>query len=459
MTKEHIRRTFRFLGPPALSLDDGNGMVTFRLRSRLALGVLAISLGLPPILFGQDFLGILVLYAAAGVLLGSRLLRRNAKALAACLLVLLVYSITAVVGSFFFDLPGSEADASRFLRQATFYASVSQLPEYHGGASVYVGFLSIIFSAFGPSKFAALALNAFAVSLTLLAVCNLRAKLAGEGRVGPGFVLLFGLLPSALLFRSAILREAWEGLFFSLAVLFLCQISIRASVRSLAFFLVFGLLGAALHSALAIFLVSAGPIVAIVRALTGEGSALRRAILVIGSALLVLPIGAMGALTAVRDNRVEKFSTTLISEGGGEALGGLQGDGRGGATYAHAPGMTGNPLLRIPAGLIYYWLAPFPWQFRSGIDLLAFLENLLRVALFVSAIFGCKRIERTARAGPMTAIACVFVLELIWSAGTSNWGTALRHHIPAFGVLCAVGWPLTFPRKVDQAKREPSRVG
>jgi hypothetical protein len=28
-----------------------------------------------------------------------------------------------------------------------------------------------------------------------------------------------------------------------------------------------------------------------------------------------------------------------------------------------------------------------------------------------------------------------FILELIWSMGTVNWGTALRHHIPSFGLL------------------------
>lgn len=31
-------------------------------------------------------------------------------------------------------------------------------------------------------------------------------------------------------------------------------------------------------------------------------------------------------------------------------------------------------------------------------------------------------------------------LELIWSFGTVNWGTALRHHIPSIGLLivCAL---------------------
>ena len=31
---------------------------------------------------------------------------------------------------------------------------------------------------------------------------------------------------------------------------------------------------------------------------------------------------------------------------------------------------------------------------------------------------------------------------MIWSVGTTNWGTAIRHHVTAIGVLCLLGFML-----------------
>jgi hypothetical protein len=32
-----------------------------------------------------------------------------------------------------------------------------------------------------------------------------------------------------------------------------------------------------------------------------------------------------------------------------------------------------------------------------------------------------------------------FALEMLWSFGTTNWGTAMRHHLLAYGVITILG--------------------
>ena len=34
-------------------------------------------------------------------------------------------------------------------------------------------------------------------------------------------------------------------------------------------------------------------------------------------------------------------------------------------------------------------------------------------------------------------------MEFVWALGTTNWGTASRHHVPIFGVLLIIGIAFT----------------
>ena len=93
-------------------------------------------------------------------------------------------------------------------------------------------------------------------------------------------------------------------------------------------------------------------------------------------------------------------------------------------------------LIFIPISIYDYFMQPFFNKIASVGDLLAFVENNLRVLL----IFSCAVCFWKVR--PLSNLKYIFYLffsfcfiEVVWALGTSNWGTALRHHTTAIPVL------------------------
>jgi hypothetical protein len=92
-----------------------------------------------------------------------------------------------------------------------------------------------------------------------------------------------------------------------------------------------------------------------------------------------------------------------------------------------------------------------PWKISSIVDVVALLENILRFWLIWNAL---KYLVGSYRNKPMFVahnyfgheryILLIFlsylIMETIWSLGTSNWGTASRHHLPSLGLLLVMGF-------------------
>jgi glucose dehydrogenase len=92
-----------------------------------------------------------------------------------------------------------------------------------------------------------------------------------------------------------------------------------------------------------------------------------------------------------------------------------------------------------------------PWKISSIIDVVALLENMLRFWLIWNTL---KYLVGTYLNKPMFVAHNAFgnrrfylfiflsylLIESLWSLGTSNWGTASRHHVPSLGLLLVVGF-------------------
>ena len=48
----------------------------------------------------------------------------------------------------------------------------------------------------------------------------------------------------------------------------------------------------------------------------------------------------------------------------------------------------------------------------------------------------------------------------MWALGTANWGTAVRHHVPAYGIIVLLGGPglILFMQKLKIRKIERGKV-
>jgi hypothetical protein len=105
----------------------------------------------------------------------------------------------------------------------------------------------------------------------------------------------------------------------------------------------------------------------------------------------------------------------------------------------------------IPTVFVYYMFAPFPWQVKNVLDIHALLESMLRFALLLSALFSWRRSSGEVRSYYSFLFIVVLSLELVWALGTINWGTAIRHHVPGYGVIVLLGAPglILFMRELN----------
>ena len=91
-------------------------------------------------------------------------------------------------------------------------------------------------------------------------------------------------------------------------------------------------------------------------------------------------------------------------------------------------------------GMIYYMFKPFIWEVKSLSSLVLSLEGILRFTLIVfSIIFIFKAENNKFRILYILMLIIYFFIETIWALGTSNAGTASRHHIIAQWIVIMLG--------------------
>src|SRR5699024_248830 len=98
-------------------------------------------------------------------------------------------------------------------------------------------------------------------------------------------------------------------------------------------------------------------------------------------------------------------------------------------------------LYTFPLVFLSYMVAPLPWQVSSVMDIYAMLENLMRLFLLILVI---KNINHTSGKSKImyNQIFWLFILsEVLWAMGTVNWGTAIRHHLIAYGLILVLSVP------------------
>ena len=111
------------------------------------------------------------------------------------------------------------------------------------------------------------------------------------------------------------------------------------------------------------------------------------------------------------------------------------------AQYSFKPELNSNfdLVLFMPVSFMQYMLEPMPWKVATPLDLALFLENVMRCILIFLAINGLTKVHQVLQTPFLFLVLMFFALEMLWALGTVNWGSAVRHHIPAMGILVIIG--------------------
>lgn len=364
--------------------------------------------------------------------------------LVAITLGLLLRLVVAFWNGFFGPSFGAEADALEFHSRAVELLHQTDAGEFALGW-VYAQFLAKVYSVSGESLFIGSLLSCLAWLASALLLAGIWRQLRLSTR---GMVLVFGvyaLLPTAVLYTSVTLREAYQLLFVNLAAWAGLKMLRRDHSSDWLWFALAAAGMGLLHGALTAFAALLLATVLVLRgwrgmttpARRGQRANARRARPWPRWARLGLAVAAAGAALLGASLLFPALQLELLESLASTQQGYLASDAR--AQYRTEFDIDGllSVLLFLPYALIQYLFEPFPWRGLAAIDTGLVLENLLRGVLIWHVLRGL--VPARSRSGPgalMLAIAYL-MLELIWAPGTVNWGTAARHHIPSLGLLLA----------------------
>ena len=108
-------------------------------------------------------------------------------------------------------------------------------------------------------------------------------------------------------------------------------------------------------------------------------------------------------------------------------------------------------LYFIPVALLQYLFEPMPWRSLSIVDYVLVLENIMRAIFIFYGIKGLFVLPSLYKKIIFFLLVCYLSTELIWAVGTTNWGTASRHHVPSLGILLLLG--LAFQDQYKNSKQ------
>jgi len=257
-------------------------------------------------------------------------------------------------------------------------------------------------------------------------------------------MIFFGMEPFVLIWTSVNLREAYQILFLLMALYFGLLWRLRREGAALVKFVASILLLAILHNGLSVYSIFLLFIFISWNFNSQKESAFfsrrrvkKTLVLVpafIAIALVALNLPSMGALQAVQTGNVVEYANSY-RHGSIDSIGG--------STYG-APIDFSSPFGFMVTGagaLSHYFFGPFPWEVRSFIDAIAALVVLFHAALLLSSIVFWRSSSGYQRHAAGILLTAYLILEFMWASGTTNYGTAMRHHMVAYGIIVVLGAP------------------
>jgi hypothetical protein len=332
-------------------------------------------------------------------------------------------------------------DAFLFHENAVAYSNNLTLDEFIVG-HFYSYFLGFIYFITGDSFFVGGILSAITwlISAYILKKINTACLMSTKHQYL--VMLIYSLLPSSIAYTSLTMREAYQMLFLNLAIFSTLKIYLSKSNRYwiTLFFAVVGM--GVLHGALMAF----GLFIIIITIFLASIKNFKKFISF--KIFVAIPLVSFIILYGISifTNFSYNLDNGLAAAIERNQLGSLATDAR--ANYKDNVEINSSVslLFFLPISLFQYLFEPMPWRISSMLDLVSLTENILRAWLIWKIFIGLKKMSSVQFKPVLFIVISYFLIELIWSVGTINWGTSIRHHLPSIGLLLVAALAYS-PRK------------
>jgi hypothetical protein len=339
--------------------------------------------------------------------------------------------LVAIWNGFFGPSFGAEGDAITFHDAAVAFSRGEEVPRFGVIGWSYAYVLGLVYALIDDSVFVGSLLSCIAWLASAVLLRKSMRILAFAKAQQAKALAVFAFLPSSILFTGVTLREPYQLLAVNLAVFAALKILIEK--RTLYWVPLFAAAVAAgvLHMVLVAFAVYFPAATFIFLMLRRHRGWTPRRL-----AFMVSLLGAALALTYVIFNQVgftlergliagvEEFQQRALTIDARTAY----------KSDVHVEGVV-DFLLFVLVSLLQYLFEPLPWRTLQPTDLVTIAENVVRGGLLCLALATVRGVPSASRGAAEFIVLSFLVLETFWCLGTTNWGTAVRHHIPALGLL------------------------
>jgi len=313
---------------------------------------------------------------------------------------------------------------------------------------VYSYILGIFYSIITDSLFLGSALSVLGWLASAFILVRIMRILSFKMSIQWRVMLIYALIPTSIMYTGITLREPFQLLFINLALYAALKIYFYRSIAHWLVLLLAAVGMGVLHGALlvsGIFMI-VGTLF-LITSRNRKGVSFTKVVLVTPIVILCLFYGfsLFTSFTSYGGRLDDGLSIAVQAYQEGILSSAYNARANYRTEVAINDGL-GGLILSIPSFLFQYLFEPMPWKMSSIVDVVALLENMLRFWLIWNAL---KYLVGSYRNKPMfvahnyfgheRCILFVFlsylIMETIWSLGTSNWGTASRHHLPSLGLL------------------------
>ena len=348
------------------------------------------------------------------------------------LIGLILRIIFAFFNSFYGPLLGADADALRF-HETAISISKGEEPFDAGTGWIYASILGKIYQYSFSSIFFGSLISIFAWSISAILLIKMLNIIKIKKSFEYIFLSLYSFWPSVLIFTSITLRESYQLLFFNLVILCFLKVFIEKKINY-SYLLFFSLVSLSLLHKVFILFSAIISFIFFIFFLNLVGKKTIRILLV-----TLLSIGFMIYIQI--DPILEYFySKVPLNE---KSIFEIIENHINLMTISRASYQVERIYIFNYQDFISYlimssknyFLQPTPINQELFIDFMLYCENLIRLSIIFLILLKLLNINMVHYKIYLGLFIIYLSSEIGWALGTNNWGSAVRHHVPTFGIL------------------------
>jgi len=371
--------------------------------------------------------------------------RQNKNLIFAYYLIVSIYQIVAFTNAFGFRTLGADMDANSFHVLAV-NISESGVFQFHSDASLYKNILGLLYWLTDPSLIIGEQLSILSISISIIFFVKILSILELNYYQVP-LVFLYAGLPTMFMLGAITLREPIQVSLLIISVYFGLKMRVYPENKLINFFflLLFSLASGLFHKAIFVF-----SMILIFIFLVWNIDDIKkkyiinkyRFLILISTPFIILIFIYLASNSEITGAEVYGKLLNL------EILESIAKHRTytpiGRASYDIPFDYSSLFMLFYSSFLIYihYLFSPFIWQISSISDIYAMSESLLH---FILIYYSIKLlIRKSARKHKLLVMMLIlfFVITLIYSVGTTNYGTGMRHKMLSWWLIVITGGPL-----------------